>query len=84
MLAVGDMAFQRKCFDRMERLIKGMGKTVLLVSHNIRQVERISTRAMLLSGGRIAAMGDTEQVCNLFFEQSDEKILADAVQVKQD
>ena len=59
-LAVGDMAFQRKCFDRMERLIKGMGKTVLLVSHNIRQVERMSTRAMLLSGGRIAAMGDTQ------------------------
>ena len=82
-LAVGDMAFQRKCFDRMERLIKGMGKTVLLVSHNIRQVERMSTRAMLLSGGRIAAMGDTRHVCNLFFEQSDEKILADAVQVSK-
>ena len=82
-LAVGDMAFQRKCFDRMERLIKGSGKTVLLVSHNIRQVERMSTRAILLSGGRIAAMGDTRHICNLFFEQSDEKILADAVQVKK-
>ena len=36
-LAVGDLAFQRKCFDRMEDMIKRQGKTVLLVSHNIRQ-----------------------------------------------
>jgi hypothetical protein len=60
-----------------------MGKTVLLVSHNIRQVERISTRAVLLSGGRIAAMGDAQQVCRLFFEQSDDKILADAVELSK-
>ena len=35
-LAVGDLAFQRKCFERMEDLIKGRGNTVLIVSHNIR------------------------------------------------
>src|SRR5579862_554936 len=40
-LAVGDLAFQRKCFDRMEDMIKRQGKTVILVSHNTRQVERL-------------------------------------------
>ncbi len=47
-LAVGDLAFQRKCFDRIEDLIKGRGNTVLLVSHNIRQVERLCSRAIML------------------------------------
>ena len=40
-LAVGDLAFQRKCFSRMEDLIRRRGNTVLLVSHNLRQVERL-------------------------------------------
>ena len=54
-LAVGDLAFQRKCFERMERLIKYEGRTVLLVSHNIRQVERISNRVIMLDHGRVFA-----------------------------
>ncbi len=47
-LAVGDLAFQRKCFDRMESMIKRQGKTVLLLSHNIRQVQRLCSRALLI------------------------------------
>ena len=73
-LAVGDLAFQRKCFDRMENLIRKQGKTVLLVSHNIRQVERLCTRVMLLDNGRIVANSTPEKVCDLFYERSDDKI----------
>ncbi len=73
-LAVGDLAFQRKCFDRMEELIKEQGRTVLLVSHNIRQVERICTRAILLDHGKIVANDDPRTVCNLFYERSEAKI----------
>ena len=73
-LAVGDLAFQRKCFDRMENLIKGQGKTVLLVSHNIRQVERLCTRVILLNQGKILADDNPTEVCNLFYERSDKKI----------
>jgi len=76
-LAVGDLAFQRKCFDRMDELIKKQGRTVLLVSHNIRQVERVSNRVILLNAGRIAAVGDPGDVCNRFLELSDKKIHAD-------
>ncbi len=75
-LAVGDLAFQRKCFDRMERLIKDQGKTVLLVSHNIRQVERLCTRVILMDHGQIVADGDPTEVCNLFYSQNNEKIKA--------
>lgn len=75
-LAVGDLAFQRKCFDRMEEMIKRGGKTVLLVSHNIRQVERLCSRVIMLERGRVALDGNPQQVCNAFYEKSDDKIIA--------
>ncbi|RPH74923.1 MAG: ABC transporter ATP-binding protein [Nitrospiraceae bacterium] len=73
-LAVGDLAFQRKCFDRMEGLIKGRGNTVLLVSHNIRQVERMCSRVIMLDHGRVVAEGAPLEVTDLFYRQSNERI----------
>lgn len=69
-LAVGDLAFQRKCFDRMEELIKRDGRTVLLVSHNIRQVERLCSRVIELQHGKISLDGDPTEVCNHFVHAS--------------
>ena len=73
-LAVGDLAFQRKCFDRMEVLIRREGRTVLLVSHNIRQVQRLCSRALLLDHGRVREDGPPRDVCDAFYEQNDRKI----------
>ena len=73
-LAVGDLAFQRKCFDRMEEMIRRQGKTVLLVSHNIRQVERMCNRVLLLDHGKILADGKPKEICDLFYERSDARI----------
>jgi lipopolysaccharide transport system ATP-binding protein len=73
-LAVGDLAFQRKCFDRMEDMIKRQGKTVLLVSHNTRQIERLCGRVILMDHGRIVADDLPGKVCDLFYERSDQKI----------
>ena len=73
-LAVGDLAFQRKCFDRMENLIKKQGKTVLLVSHNIRQVQRLCSRVIMMDHGQVKIDGDPQTVCDYFYEQNDEKI----------
>lgn len=73
-LAVGDLAFQRKCFDRMEEIIKRQGKTVLLVSHNIRQVERICSRVILLDHGKILEDGRAANVCDKYFSWSNERI----------
>ncbi len=74
-LAVGDLAFQRKCFDRMENLIKRQGKTVLLVSHNLRQVARMCSRAILLNHGTIESDGTPDDICNAFYEYNNWKIL---------
>lgn len=77
-LAVGDLAFQRKCFDRMEDVIKVQGRTILLVSHNIRQVERMCNRVILMDHGKVAADGPVSEVCDLFYQQSNTKIQAQA------
>ena len=73
-LAVGDLAFQRKCFDRIENLIKRTGVTVLIVSHNIRQIQRLCKRVILLDNGRIELEGNASEVCNRFYEKNNKKI----------
>jgi len=81
-LAVGDLAFQRKCFDRMEDMIKREGRTVLLVSHNLRQVERLCTRVIMLDHGAISREGAPQAVCDSFYELNDEKIRANTTRAK--
>ena len=56
-LAVGDAAFQRKCFDEFERC-KAEGRTILFVTHDMAAVERFCDRAMLLEKGRVLGSGD--------------------------
>jgi len=73
-LAVGDLAFQRKCFERMETLIKDQGRTVLIVAHNLRQIERICERVVILDHGALVADGDAPEICNQFFEMNDAKV----------
>ena len=77
-LAVGDLAFQRKCFDRTEELIRREGRTVLLVSHNLRQVERLCRRVILLDHGRMVADGPANEVCDIFYHHSNRKVYAQA------
>ena len=56
-LAVGDMAFQRKCLGRMKEIGR-TGRTVLFVSHSMPAVESLCTRAILLDEGRVVRDGD--------------------------
>jgi hypothetical protein len=73
-LAVGDLAFQRKCLARMERIMQDRSRTLLFVSHHIRIVERLCSRVVLLDHGRVTADGAPTAVCNAFLDQSNEKI----------
>jgi lipopolysaccharide transport system ATP-binding protein len=82
-LAVGDLAFQRKCFDRIENLIKEDGKTVLVVSHNIRQIQRLCSRVILLSKGKIFADGKPGKICELFYQQNQQSVTDYAKSVGQ-
>ena len=60
-LAVGDIAFQKKCLGKMGHVAK-QGRTVLFVSHNMRAVRQLCQRAIWLNDGKIAADGQSEEV----------------------
>ena len=60
-LAVGDAAFQQKCYDEFARL-RQEGRTVVLVTHDMAAVERFCDRALLLEHGRPVMMGDPHEV----------------------
>jgi ABC-2 type transport system ATP-binding protein len=66
-LAVGDAAFQQKCYDEFER-IRESGATVLLVTHDMSAVQRFCDRALLLEHGRTVELGDPEHVGNRYLE----------------
>lgn len=79
-LAVGDLAFQRKCFDRMEDFVRKDGKSMFLVSHNIRQVERLCDRVILMDHGKALMDGDPRSVCNRFYEMQNAKVAEDRLE----
>ena len=56
-LAVGDAAFQQKCFDEFTRL-RRRGRTMLFVTHDMGAVERFCDRAMLLERGRVVDIAE--------------------------
>ena len=60
-LAVGDVKFQARCFERVEALRK-IGKTIVLVSHDFAAIEQICSRTLLLRGGQIVMIGDPRAV----------------------
>lgn len=62
-LAVGDAAFQRKCFQRIESF-REQGTTLLLVSHDIETVKKLCDHALFIKEGRIAAWGKAKTVCD--------------------
>jgi lipopolysaccharide transport system ATP-binding protein len=64
-LAVGDMAFQFKCLDRLAHL-KSTGMTLLFVSHDLGMVKTFCERAVYLSSGEIRAMGTPDEVAESY------------------
>ncbi len=70
-LAVGDAAFQSKCLRRIREL-RDQGVTILLVSHQLANVQRICPKTILLLGGRIAAHGPTPEVIATYYRHLDE------------
>jgi ABC-2 type transport system ATP-binding protein len=66
-LAVGDAAFQQKCFDEFAR-IRESGATVILVTHDMSAVSRFCDRALLLEKGRVVEVGEPEQIGHRYLE----------------
>ena len=68
-LAVGDQAFQEKCFATFDR-IKSEGKTVVFVSHALELMERFCDRVLLLQGGGVQAVGPPGEIVDLYRERA--------------
>ena len=66
-LAVGDAAFQRKCFEVFDDL-RAAGKTIVLVTHDVGLVRRFCDRAMLIDKHRIDAIGAPDEIARRYLD----------------
>jgi ABC-type polysaccharide/polyol phosphate transport system ATPase subunit len=66
-LAVGDLAFQIKCFNRMME-IRDKGTTIVVVSHNLNAIRRMCSRSLVVHDGGIRYDGPTDQALSEYHE----------------
>ena len=71
-LAVGDVAFQKKCLGKMGDVAKNEGKTVLYVSHNMATIRNLCTRCIVLRKGRVVFDGDVSKAIEIYMESDAE------------
>ena len=76
-LAVGDAAFQQKCFEEFFRL-KREGSTIVFVSHDMHSVERFCDRAMLMEQGDMTQIGDPRAIGRAYHELNFGQLAHDA------
>lgn len=74
-MSVGDAIFQAKCVDRMTRFVRE-GRTVILVSHNLADIERLCQRGIFLKSGRIVELGDARTVLSRYLDWVEEERLS--------
>lgn len=76
-LAVGDQAFQQKCFDRLKQ-IKAEGTTIVIVSHSMGQIEQICDRSIWINDGKIVAEGNPRDIDPQYLDFLGERSAAEA------
>jgi lipopolysaccharide transport system ATP-binding protein len=64
-LAVGDVAFQRKCLGKMSD-VAGEGRTILFVSHNMGIMQKLCQRGILLENGKVVVDTTMEEAADLY------------------
>ena len=75
-LAVGDMAFQKKCLDKMSEVSASEGRTILYVSHNMNTIRRLCDRCIVLDEGKVVFDGDVEKAIEIYLSDNcDNKII---------
>jgi homopolymeric O-antigen transport system ATP-binding protein len=67
-MAVGDVAFQKKCFERMKEIIS-QGRTAILINHEMSQVRRMSQHCLWLRHGRVEMFGPTNEVVSCYEQE---------------
>jgi len=75
-LAVGDMAFQKKCLTKMGDEAHD-GKTVLYVSHNMATIRNLCDRCVVLNKGKLIFDGDVEEAISVYMKNSEGEMKVD-------
>ena len=73
-LSVGDAGFQHRCFEHMAKLV-GEGRTLVLVTHDMRAVESLCDRAILLRQGQLSDDGPARDVVHRYLTAVEDEVL---------
>ena len=73
-LAVGDVAFQKKCLAKMREAAGKQGRTVLYVSHNMNTIRQLCDRCVVMDEGKIVFDGDVEKAIALYTAVTPQKL----------
>lgn len=66
--SVGDIAFKRKSFAKMNEMITNEKKTVIIVSHNINSLKKLCNRVLWMEKGEVKQIGAAEEVLNAYVQ----------------
>ncbi len=67
-LAVSDMAFKKKCFEKIRDIIALGERSVICVSHNMDVISSLCSRCLVLESGKIIFDGETEEAIKIYSE----------------
>lgn len=70
-LAVGDMAFQKKCIDKMVSVARDEGKTIIYVSHNMQTIRQLCNRCVMLKDGELVFDGEVEDAIDIYLKNDE-------------
>lgn len=70
-LAVGDMAFQKKCIEKMVSVARDEGKTIIYVSHNMQTIRQLCSRCIVLDKGKVVFNGEVEDAINVYLKNDE-------------
>jgi lipopolysaccharide transport system ATP-binding protein len=85
-LAVGDLAFQKKCLGKMGEVAHA-GRTIVFISHQLNQIRRLCEKVMWMDSGRIREIGPCAEVVGAYESailsgDATERVVEDSPQVK--
>lgn len=69
-LAVGDVAFQKKCLDRMNEISRTEGRTILYVSHNMNTIRTLCERCIVLQMGKLIYDGEVSGAIDCYLKEA--------------
>ena len=70
-LAVGDLAFQKKCMQKMQQVSES-GMSIIFVSHNLQMIKKLCQRSVLLEKGQIVKIGKTSDVISSYIRSKEQ------------